>query len=85
MRTTVDLPDDLMRAAKARAAQRGESLKELFARAIAGELSSPRRDRPTGRVTLPLVGRESAAAVDVTNADIEAALAADDAERYGNR
>lgn len=52
MRTTVDLPDELMRAAKARAATRGESLKELFERAVATEVGRPRTRR---RVSLPLI------------------------------
>jgi hypothetical protein len=85
MRTTVDLPDDLLRAAKSRAAERGESLKDLLTRAIAGELGRPPRGRATGRVVLPLVGDEGAPKVPLSNADIEAALAAEEAERYGIR
>jgi hypothetical protein len=83
MRTTIELPSDLMHAAKVRAAQRGESLKDLFTRAIAHEVRSPGRDRPTGRLTFPLIGPDSEPRVEVTNADIEAASAAEDLERYG--
>jgi plasmid stability protein len=83
MRTTLDLPSDLMRAAKVRAAQRGESLKDLFTRAIAREVSTPGRDRPAGRLTFPLIGRDDGPGVEVTNADIEAAFEAEDIERYG--
>jgi len=72
-----------MRAAKVRAAQRGESLKDLFTRAIAHEVRSPGRAHPTGRLTFPLIGTDGEPRVDVSNADIEAALAAEDAERYG--
>ncbi len=74
-----------MRAAKTRAAEQGESLRELFARALAGELGTPPRDRRTGRVTLPLVGFGATPAREVTNLDIEAALTADDAEKTGDR
>jgi hypothetical protein len=84
VRTTVDLPEELMRAAKARAAGRGESLKELFARAVAHEVRFHAGRRSGTRVALPLVGGDGPA-VDVTNADIEAALAAEDADRYGVR
>jgi signal transduction histidine kinase len=84
MRTTVDLPADLMRAAKARAAEHGESLKDLFARAVAHELRVPVSRGDGTRVVLPLVGSEGPP-VSVTNADIEDALAADDADRYGGR
>lgn len=85
MRTTVDLSNDLMRAAKSRAAERGESLKELFARAVAHELGLSASRRGSGRVVLPLVGRDSEPTVNVTNTDIEETLAAEDTERYDGR
>jgi len=85
MRTTVGMPDELMQAAKVRAAERGESLKELVTRAVAHELRIPARSVPAGRVSLPLVGREAQPSVTVTNADIDAALEAEDIERYAGR
>jgi hypothetical protein len=71
-----------MHAAKVRAAQRGESLKDLFTRAIAYEVGNPGRARPAGLLTLPLIGRESGPQVELTNADIEASLEPEDIERY---
>jgi signal transduction histidine kinase len=85
MRTTVDLPADLMRAAKARAAEHGESLKAFFTRAVAHELRVPVNRRDGARVVLPLVGSSDEPPVSVTNADIEDALAEDDADQYGAR
>ena len=83
MRTTIDMPDALMRAAKARAADRGESFKDLVNRALAHELGLPSvPKRKTGRVTLPLVARDAVPAVLVTNDDIATALEAEDIERY---
>ena len=83
MRTTIDMPTSLMRAAKARAAEHGESLKDLVNRAIAHELGLPAAPQEKmGRVTLPLIGHGTAPAVLVTNDDIEAALEAEDIERY---
>jgi hypothetical protein len=83
MRTTIDMPDVLIRAAKARAAEHGESLKDLVNRALARELGLPSAARQkTGRVTLPLVAREAAPAVLVTNDDIAGALETEDIERY---
>ena len=83
MRTTIDVPDALMREAKARAAAHGESLKDLVNRALAHELGLPSgATRKTGRVTLPLIARDAAPAVLVTNDDIAAALEAEDIERY---
>ena len=83
MRTTIDMPTTLMRAAKARAAEHGESLKDLVNRAVAHEVGLPSAPRgKTGRVTLPLIARDAAPAVLVTNDDIEGAFDAEDAERY---
>jgi hypothetical protein len=83
MRTTIDMPTSLMRAAKTRAAEQGESLKDLFNRAIAHEVGLPATPQgKTGRVTLPLIGHDAAPTVLVTNDDIEAALEAEDIERY---
>jgi hypothetical protein len=83
MRTTIELPSDLMQAAKVRAAQRGESLKDLFTRAIAHEVGNPGRGRPAGRLAFPLIGQDSEPRVEVTNADIAAVFEAEDTERYG--
>jgi hypothetical protein len=40
MRTTIDLPDDLFRRAKAEAAHRGIKMKDLFASVLEKELAS---------------------------------------------
>lgn len=78
------MPPMLMRAAKARAAERGESLKDLVNRAVAHELGLPSAPRAkAGRVTLPLIGRDAEPEVLITNEDIAAALDADDTDRYG--
>ncbi len=83
MRTTIDMPPTLMRAAKARAAERGESLKDLVNRAVSHELGLPATPKgKTGRVTLPLIARDAAPTVLVTNEDIADAFDAEDAERY---
>ena len=83
MRTTVDLPPTLMRAAKARAAERGESLKELVTRAVAHELGVPATPQgKAGRVTLPLIAPDATPTVLVTNEDIADALDAEDTERH---
>jgi hypothetical protein len=86
MRTTIDLPTALMRAAKARAAEQGESLKELVNRAVAHEVGLPSVPQgKTGRVTLPLIARDATPAVLVTSEDIEDAFGAEDAERYAGQ
>jgi hypothetical protein len=83
MRTTIDMPPPLMRAAKARAAERGESLKDLVNRAVAHEIGLPATPKgKTGRVTLPLIARDATPAVLVTNEDIADALESEDIDRY---
>lgn len=74
-----------MRAAKTRAAERGERLKELFTRALARELGLPTGRREGTPVRLPLVGRDAEPRIDVTNVDIEAALGTEEAQRYTER
>ena len=86
MRTTVDLPPALMRAAKARAAEEGETLKDLVNRAVAREVGLPATPREkAGRVTLPLIARDARPAVLVTNDDIADAFDAEDAERFASQ
>jgi len=86
MRTTIDLPPALMRAAKARAAEHGESLKDLVNRAVVHEVGLPAT--PTGkrgRVTLPLIARDATPTVLVSNEDIADTFDAEDIERYATR
>ena len=86
MRTTIDLPPILMRAAKARAAERGESLKDLVNRAVAHEIGVPVTPKgKSGRVTLPLIARDASPSVLVTNEDIADAFDDEDAERHAGR
>ena len=83
MRTTIDMPPTLMRAAKARAAEEGESLKDLVNRAVAREVGLPATPKgKAGRVTLPLIARDATPTVLVTNEDIADAFGAEDVERY---
>ncbi len=83
MRTTIDMPPTLMRAAKARAAEHGESLKDLVNRAVAHEVGLPSAPKgKAGRVTLPLIARDATPTVLVSNEDIEDAFGAEDVERY---
>jgi hypothetical protein len=85
MRTTIDMPATLMRAAKARAAEEGESLKDLVNRAVAREMGLPATAKgKTGRVTLPLIARDATPTVLVTNDDIADAFDAEDVERFAS-
>ena len=85
MRTTVELPPVLMRAAKARSAEAGESLKALLERAVAAELGRPvvKAAAAAVRVALPIFGRPADPRANPSTADLERALADVDAARAG--
>lgn len=86
MRTTIELPPSLLRQAKVRAAQRGETLKVLLTRAVVTELGQAHEARDArARVDLPLLGDAGARPVHVSAADLERALADVDALRAGRR
>ena len=53
MRTTIDLPDDVLRRAKITAVERGSSLRQLVIDALRHELEAPSRGRR--RMTSPPV------------------------------
>lgn len=55
MRTTIEIPDTLFRRAKATAAVRGTSLKDLIVEAVGKEISRPAAAPATRCVKLPLV------------------------------
>ena len=83
MRTTVELPPELMRAAKARSAERGESFKTLLRRALEAELAMPRMNRkPAGRVQVPLIPASKGPKVRISNQLLEDVIAADDAAAF---
>jgi hypothetical protein len=85
MRTTVELPPELFRRAKARAAARGESLKTLLTRAVAAEVGRDRGTVVRRRVKLPLFGDPKGPAVYLRASDLARALADQDVARIGRR
>jgi anaerobic glycerol-3-phosphate dehydrogenase len=82
MRTTVELPPELLRAAKAEAAARGETLKDFLTRAVAHELGTTSVPVRRARVKLPLVQSSRPGSANLSNMDIEAIFAAEDAEKH---
>ena len=85
MRTTIDLPEDLLRRAKAAAALRGIKLKDLVASILAKGLSEPQptevfgHDRPLPASVLP-AGRMIPS---LTNAELEEIFLRDDLKEWG--
>ena len=83
MRTTIDLPPELMRAAEIAATERGLSLAELFTKALEHEVGAGIHQPKSGRARFPLVGAADAPRkVDSSIADIAEALGNDDAAEY---
>ena len=54
MRTTIDLPDELLKQAKARAALDGMRLRDLIEKGLRLALAMPAAPVPPRRVTFPL-------------------------------
>ncbi|MEP6937495.1 MAG: hypothetical protein ABI871_05440, partial [Chthoniobacterales bacterium] len=55
MRTTLDLPDELFRQIKAKAALEGAKLKDLLTRYVESGLRQPVRELPRHRSKLPVI------------------------------
>ena len=70
MKTTIEIPDPLLRQAKAAAAARGESLRQLLSTALRSHLAAPGRGRSSAEGWRQVFGRAPQAAV----AEIDAAL-----------
>ena len=62
MKTTLDIPDDLLRATKMQAVQAGRKFKDVAAEIFRRGLSPPAASRPVRqRVKLPLIKAEPGA------------------------
>lgn len=72
MRTTVELPDELLSQAKSVAALEGISLREFFIAAVRQKLARPAKK---GRLSLPVVGGTDGPPIpDLTSEQIDEAL-----------
>jgi hypothetical protein len=75
VKTTIEIPDELFKKAKATAALEGESLKELICGALEARLAStplPRTDRSGWRSVFGLADPKAVARVDqVIDTDLE--------------
>ena len=86
VRTTIDLPDDLLRRAKATAALRGMKLKDLMAQILESGLgsvntgTSPAPKRRKLPVMIPATGRKISI---LSNAELFEILDREDDKRHG--
>jgi hypothetical protein len=85
MRTTLDLPDELLKRAKIEAVHRGTSLRELVGAALARELRQPSEPKPTRkRAHFPIFDSKAPGALRLTNTEIADLEADEDARRDGH-
>ncbi len=72
-----------MRAAKAKSAERGESLKALLTRAVEAEVGMHANSGPARkRATFPMFGDPNGPKVNITNEMIEQAVIDDEVENF---
>jgi hypothetical protein len=84
MRTTVDLPDELLKRAKIAAIERGITLRELIGSALAKDLpAKPLPPKRRNRVKFPIFPSARPGSLKLTNADIARAEAEEDLRRHG--
>ena len=74
MRTTLDLPDDLFRQVKAKAALEGAKLKDLLTRYVEDGLRQPAARRPLRRSKLPVIKRRGNQRVGALTSDQQAKI-----------
>jgi hypothetical protein len=84
MRTTLDLPDELLKRAKIAAVGRGMTLGELIGSALARDLAAgPAPARLSRRLRFPLFPSARPGSLDLTNTDLACAEADEDLRRLG--
>jgi hypothetical protein len=86
MRTTLDLPDPLMREIKVRAAQEGIKLKDYFARLVQTALQQPTKTaQAPARSPAPVFQRVAAKPMPaLSNAELNRLLDAQDGAKVGS-
>lgn len=84
MRTTLDLPDELLKRAKIEAVERGTSLRELVGAALERELNQASGPKPKRkRARFPIFESKAPGSLHLTNARIAKLEADEDARRHG--
>jgi hypothetical protein len=83
MKTTLDIQDDLYRAAKAKAALENRKIKDLVAEALTKLVYGAEMPRRSKRRTLPLVKTRKKGSLHLTNDLIARTELNQDAERSG--
>jgi hypothetical protein len=83
MRTTLDLPDELLREAKITAVRRRTTLRALVKQALARELGTGGEGPARKRARLPIFHSRAPGTLDVTSEDLAGLESREDARRHG--
>jgi hypothetical protein len=70
MRTTLDIPDEVYRRLKVKAAMEGETLREIALRGILREIESV-EGNPIRKLELPLIPSSRPGTLNLTNEQID--------------
>lgn len=81
MRTTLELPDELLKRSKIEAVERGISLKELVTAALVKEVGPNPAPAAPRRVRFPLFSSKVPGSLDLSSADIARAEEEEDRRR----
>ena len=84
MRTTLDLPDELLKRAKIKAVERGTSLRDLVGAALERELNRLPEPKPMRkRARFPIFDSKAPGALHLSNAVIAKLEGDEDRRRHG--
>ncbi|MFZ4693942.1 MAG: hypothetical protein ACOYMV_02335 [Verrucomicrobiia bacterium] len=84
MKTTLDLPDEMVRRAKITAVERGTTLRNLVGEALARELEIPVPDvYRRRRAAFPIFSSRAPGTMSLTNADLARLEDGEDVRRHG--
>lgn len=75
MRTTVEIPDEIYRELKIKAAREGKTVREIVLQGLQQELENNEKSRPIRKLKLPLIRSSRPGTLDLTNEQIDDILA----------
>lgn len=75
MRTTIDIPDEIYRKLKVKAAMEGETVREIALRGIQRELGLTEAPTPRKKFQIPVIHSTRPGTLHLTNEDIDDILA----------
>ena len=83
MRTSVDLPAELLQKAKIAAIERGSTLKELISVALRRELERPQQEVPVRRARFPIFRSRAPGTLKLTAEEVARLEDEEETRRHG--